>query len=368
MARREVVAVAALSLLLCSGPPAGAAVSYAVLPSGAVVSGLTSLTFAGGAAYATSYTTGAVFKSLVLPGGLLAPAVPVVTGLSSPLGVAVAGDGTIFVADSHAAGVTTVGRVRAFPAAGGDADTVGAVVVDGLPNGRHNTNNLLVHGDRLYVTNGSSTDDGVHGGPPEQPLSGTILSMSLSARGVAPVESADLVVEARGLRNVYDIAFRPGTDELWATSNGPDLLDPYGEDLLHKLSPLTEGTVDFGFPACVYAASAAGPVVTQNPNVSAVCDVALYRAPEATLGLHVSADGFDFGPDGALYVAEYGAMGTGSAGHAVVRVPVSSAGAVTGPPVAVAPAATPLDVAAGPLGLYVGDFASGAITVLVPVA
>jgi hypothetical protein len=354
-------------LSVAASPPAGAATAYATFPSGGAVSGLTALTFAGGTAYATSYTAGVVMAMPVLPGGLLGPATPVVTNVSSPLGVAVAPDGTIFVADSHAIGVSVVGRVRALPPGGGDAGLVGAVVVDGLPNGRHNTNNLVVHGGRLYITNGNATDDGVHGGGPEQPLSGTILSVALSARGVAPVESSDLVVEARGLRNVYDIAFRPGTDELWATSNGPDLLDPYGEDLLHKLAPLTEGPVDFGFPACVYAASPAGPVVAQNPNVTAVCDTSLYRAPEATLGLHVSADGFDFGPDGAVYIAEFGANGAGSAGHAVVRVPISAAGAVTGPPESVVPAATPLDVAAGPLGLYVGDFGTGLITVVAPV-
>jgi glucose/arabinose dehydrogenase len=367
MNRRFVLLLSVLALAGPAGAPARAATAYATFPAGAIPSGLTALTFAGSSAYATSYTAGAVFELAVLPGGLLGPAVPLVTNLSSPLGVAAGPDGTVFVADSHVVGIDTVGRVRAFPPSGGDAAVDGAVVVDGLPNGRHNTNNLVVHGDRLYITNGSSTDDGVSGGPPEQSLSGTILSVSLDARDVAPVESADLVVEARGLRNVYDVAFRPGTDELWATSNGPDLLDPYGEDLLHKLSPLTEGTVDFGFPACVYAGSASGPVAAQNPNVSTVCDTSRYRAPEATLGLHVSADGLAFGPDGAIYVAEFGANNAGLPGHAVVRVPVSASGAVTGPPAAVVPAATALDVAAGPLGVYVGDFGSGAITVVAPV-
>jgi glucose/arabinose dehydrogenase len=364
---RRVLVLLALALTALGPMPARAATAYAIAPAGlANVSGLTALTFHGGAMYATSYTTGAVLRAGVLPGGLLGPATPLVTNLSSPLGVAVGPDGTVFVADSHAGGTGTVGRVRAYPPAGGDADLDGAVVVDGLPNGRHNTNNLVVHGDRLYVTNGNSTDDGVHGGAAEQPLSGTILSVALTARDVAPVESADLVVEARGLRNVYDIAFRPGTDELWATMNGPDQLDPYGEDLLYKLSPLTEGTVDFGFPACVWGASPSGPVAEQNPNVSTVCDLSVYRAPEATLGLHVSADGFDFGPDGAIYVAEFGANGTNPVGHAVVRVPISAAGVVTGAPSTVVPAATPLDVAAGPLGLYAGDFGSGTITVIVP--
>lgn len=356
----------ATALLALAAAPARAATAYLLLPSGTAVSGLTSMTFANGSFFATSYTLGDVEQALVLPGGLIGPATPVVTGLSSPLGVAVAPDGTIFAADSHAAGIDTVGRVRAFPPAGGDADTVGAIVVDGLPNGRHNTNNLVVHGDRLYITNGNSTDDGVTGGPSERPLSGTILSVALTARNVAPVESADLVVEARGLRNTYDVGFRPGTDEMWATVNGPDQLDPYGEDVLYKLNPLTEGTVDFGFPQCVWTSSPTGPIAEQNPAIATTCDLSTIRTPEATLGLHTSADGFDFGPDGAIYVAMFGAN-SGTAGHMVARVPISASGQVTGPYTEVVPAATPLDVATGPLGVYVGDFGSGAVTVLVAV-
>ena len=141
------------------------------VPTGPVVPTPTSLTVFGDppAVYAASYAQGAVYKLPVLAGGLLGPGTPYATGFSNPLGVAFdPTDGTMFVADSHAsatAGRSTDGRVWAVPPGGGTPQ----VVVDGLPNGRHNTNGMAVRNGLLYITNGSSTDDGVNGGDPEVP-------------------------------------------------------------------------------------------------------------------------------------------------------------------------------------------------------
>lgn len=339
---------------------------FVVTPTGASVPSPTSITLFGDAFYVTSYATGEVTRLPVLAGGLLGPASAYATGFDQPLGVAFAPDGTMFVADSHAVGTGRVGRVRALPPGGGAADSAGQVVVDGLPNGRHATNGLAVHSGRLYVANGNNTDDGT-GSPPEQPLSGTILSVPLKARGVAARASKTLVVEARGMRNPYDVAFRPGTHEMWTATNGPDALDPWGEDLLHK-ADVRGATVDFGFPACVHRA---GPVAGQNPRVGAKCSPK-HRKPETTLGLHVSANGLAFGPatapwSGSLFVAEYGNNpGETNAGHKVVRVPIS--GGRAGAPVDVLSLPTPLDLAFGPpgTGLYVADFGSGQILLLRP--
>ena len=138
--------------------------------------------------------------------------------------------GVAYVSDSHPSttpGRVTDGRVWAV-SPGGAID----VVIDGLPNGRHNTNGMAVHNGRLYITNGNSTDDGVAGGEPEvPPYSGSLLSVPLNGRGLGP---ADAIVHATGMRNVYDVAFRPGTSEAWITMNGPDALEPFGEDLLLK--------------------------------------------------------------------------------------------------------------------------------------
>lgn len=318
-------------------------------PTGASVPTPTSLTVHDGALYVASYASGSVLTMPILPGGALGPATPYATGFTSPLGVAFAPDGTLYVADSHAAGDRTVGRVWAVK------NGTSTVVVDGLPNGRHNTNGLLVANNRLYVANGNATDDGVDGGVPELPLNGTVLSYAL------PVAmNAKPTVEARGLRNPYDVALRPGTTEVWFPTNGPDDLDPLGEDLLHKVD-VRGGTADFGFPACLYDAALRR---AQSPRVKTPCRPT--ATPQAALGLHVSANGIAFGPGGAwgndVYIAEYGSNVPSDKGHRVVRVPIVGGKAQAPQDVFVGP--SPLDLAFGPDGLYVADFATGTITLL----
>jgi plastocyanin len=304
----------------------------------------TSIVVHKGVLYAASYAAGSVSGYPILPGGALAVELgTTVSGFEAPLGIAFGPDGTMYVSDSHAlANGSHAGRVWAVL----PDRTTKTIVVDGLPNGRHNTNGLAVVGNRLYVANGNNTDDGT-GTPAEQPLSGTVLSYPLPARlGAKPT------VEARGLRNVYDLAFRPGTTEAWFPTNGPDALDPYGEDLLHK-TDVAKGTPDFGFPACVYKA---GLVQGQNPKIAKKCRPT--AKPELALGLHVSANGIAFGPGGVwgndVYIAEYGSNTPSARGHRVVRVPM--AGGKAGTPVDVMVGSAPLDVAFGPDGLYVADF------------
>ena len=80
------------------------------------------------------------------------------------------------------------------------------------------------------------------------------------------------------MRNLYDVAFRPGTDEAWIPTNGPDPFDPYGEDLLHK-TDVTGDPLDFGFPGCIYAAPPNEPRFKQNPNTVGVFDCDPNHAP-----------------------------------------------------------------------------------------
>ena len=354
-------------------PPAPGTLTVASVPTP------TSIDAADGQLFVASYAAGTVFRLPLLPGGVPGPASAYVTGLSSPLGVVVADDGTTFVADSHpsaTAGRTTAGRVWAVPPGGGDVGTVGRIVVDELPNGRHNTNNLAIFDGRLYIANGNSTDDGVSGGEPEQPLSGVLLSVPLDARGVVvgtPSESA-IRVEAVGMRNVYDVAFRPGTSEAWLPMNGLDAQDPWGEDLLLKADvaipdpaspPAPE---DFGFPGCVYAAGTA-PAFRQNANpaVTDVCDGSQVL-PEQLMGLHTSANGLAFGPadpywDGDLFVALFGNFfGDDVVGHRVVRVPIDEAGR-SSPPQDLVPLPAPLDVVFVGSDLYVADFSAGVVLI-----
>lgn len=337
----------------------------------ATVPAPTSITSFNGRLYVASYT-GTVFEMDLLAGGVPGPARAYITGVSSPLGVVIAPDGTTFVADSHPSatpGRTTAGRVWAVPPGGGDVATVGQIVVDELPNGRHNTNGMAIRDGRLYITNGNSTDDGINGGDPEEPLSGTLLSVPLTARGivVGQPSEAELVVEAEGTRNVYDVAFRPGTSEAWFPMNGLDAQDPWGEDLLLR-TDVVQPAADFGFPGCVYA-EGFSPNYRQNlnPEVTDVCD-GRQKMPEQLMGLHTSADGLAFGPevsywDGDLFVALFGNFfGSEVVGHRVVRVPIDGSGA-SSPPQDVFLGGTPLDLTFVGTDMYVADFAAGVLLV-----
>ena len=320
--------------------PGGAA--YAIQPTGAQVATPTSIAIHDGTLYAASYTTGDVTSYAILPGGALAGGTTYAAGFDAPLGLAFGPDGTLYVSDSHDVGGRRQGRVTAVTTNG-----TKTTVIDGLPNGRHNTNGLAVQGNRLYVANGNATDDGITGGPKELPLNGTVLSYALPIR-----RGAKPTVVARGLRNPYDLAFAPGTNMLWFTTNGPDAQAPYGVDLLHRMS--ANKHTDYGFPRCVYDDNL-------KPKDANACR---HKAtPAKSLGLHVSADGVAFGWGGDLFVAEYGANDvTSPAGHKVVRVDMrdmSLHDVVVGP--------APLDVAFGPDGLYVADADSGVISLVTAV-
>jgi len=365
-------------------PPVTPAPGAGALGLSGAVPTPTSVEVFKGNVYATSYATGNVFRLPILQEGLLGPATPYASGFTNPLGVVLAPDGTLFVADSHPSARsdrTTAGRVWAVAPGGGDAAKVGKVVVDELPNGRHNTNGMAVRGGRLYIANGNSSDDGAAGGEPEEPLSGSLVSVPLGARGLvvgrpgAPLPPG-LAVEATGMRNVYDIAFRPGTSEAWLPSNGPDEQDPWGEDLLHRVD-IAGRALDFGFPECLYRAGPRGPtepIVKQNANpaVTARCTPSGHTPPEMTLGIHVSADGLAFGPKdkwgGHLYVAMFGNFfGSEINGHRIVRVPMGPGGP-TGPAQDFMVGVTPLDLTFGPpgTGMYVADFAASQILLVKP--
>jgi glucose/arabinose dehydrogenase/plastocyanin len=351
-----------------STPPIPAP-GFGALPVGGAVVTPTSIAASNGSMYVTSYATGVVSKLPILPGGLLGPAQPFASGFTNPLGVTVDGDGTVYVSDSHTSSTpnrSTDGRVWRVSPDG----TTKAIVIDGLPNGRHNTNGLAIHNGRLYITNGSSTDNGTPDsgtGPPEVPgRSGSLLSVPIDAVGLTS-DSAEVAVAATGMRNIYDVDFRPGTNEAWLSMNGPDTFDPYGEDLLLK-ADVAATPADFGFPGCLYSSSAT-PSPEQNPAVASgpyldLCDGA-QAAPEQLLGMHVSADGITFDHDATyVYIAEFGNFfGSAVVGHKVVRVPVDVNG-MTGPPQDVIVGGAPLGVAATADGVYVADFATGQITLI----
>ena len=325
------------------------------------------------------------------------------SGLKQPLGVAVAPDGKVYVSDSAVGeGGLTWGHVKVFEDTDGDgAADSSRVVVDGLPNGRHNTNGLAFGPDgQLYVTNGSRTDDGVECGPPplpvdcgnpgeSQPLSGSLIEVDPDSRGV---KASPAMVVSTGMRNVYDVAFWPGDRGVaYMSTNGPD--DPAADDLLYTTRVDDSAVDDMGFPSCLYNAhenGAAGDVgghrehgaslmPMDNPNKAVLerfgaCPADAVKRPVAIFGGHVSADGLAFahgsqfpgsyGND--LYVAEWGNMWGAEdgyiAGHKIARVNLRDDGTIVrdrdGMPSVTefATGAAPIDLTFGPDGaMYVAD-------------
>lgn len=334
-------------------------------------------------------------------------------GLSQPLGIVVADDGKVYVADSEKdSDGLAWGRVQVLEDddGNGTADRR-STVVDRIPNGRHNTNGLAFGPDgKLYLANGNRTDDGIECGPPptptdcgnpgeDQPLSGSLLRVD---PGVRDQRAADWMVAATGMRNVYDVAFWPGDrNRAYLATNGPD--DPAADDLLYatRIDDTTnaddprvgEVVDDMGFPSCLYNAHENGGVgdvgshhehgaslkPADNPNPAVIerfghCPTETVTRPVATFGGHVSADGLAFAHGSKfpgsyrndLFVAEWGNMWGAEdghvAGHKIVRVNFRDDGTIVrdhhGMPSVTefATGGLPIDVTFGPDGaMYVAD-------------
>src|SRR5437867_593923 len=184
-----------------------------------------------------------------------------------PTGILVDRDGTVFVSDSHFDSTSghNVGFVRALRDTNGDSVAdVNEVVLDGLPNGRHDNNNMAFGPDGyIYLTNGSRTDDGIHGSlclsggvpgiydscPGEDAVySGTLLRVDPKRRNQRP---SDTRVVARGMRNIYDVAFWPKDPRyVYIPMNGSD--EPEADDLLFRTKVIDGKVDDMGWPSCLY--------------------------------------------------------------------------------------------------------------------
>jgi len=115
-------------------------------------------------------------------------------------------------------------------------------------------------------------------------------------------------IYARGLRNPYDLAFRPGTSILYATDNGRDDFDDQVPD---ELNIIVRGG-NYGWPDCWGSGGGSNCKGTIAP-------VALFEP-------HSSADGITFYTGktfparyrGDAFVAEFGqTVGGGNNGHKV---------------------------------------------------
>lgn len=340
------------------------------------------------------------------------------TGFSQPLGIvfgptdAAAPTGAIgaplFVSDGHpgAESQRADGRVTRLDFTideDGGLVEHRTVVVDGLPNGRHNANHMAIGPDGLlYLSNGNPNDNGIDGGAADVfPYSGAVLRFDPEAVTFSPAEMrwrdddgqpipvdeiADHPVNAgfvqqvasfaHGFRNNFGIAHHDGH---WYTApNGAD--DPSSQDVLYRIEP----GADHGFPFCydIGPAGGVGDAITKTPNPlfpDAACD----ELPVATalLGWHTCATGLDFptagpwafpaGMHDSVFIAECAAFfaddwlrevgadpanASHSTSHKVVRVPLDGDGAATEVQDFVTGLALPTDVLFGPDGsMFIAD-------------
>ena len=145
-----------------------------------------------------------------------------------------------------------------------------------LPFGMHQNDNLEFGPDGLLYIGVGSTCDACED---TNPLAASILRFN--------VETGEREIFATGLRNPYDIAFRPGTGELFATDNGRDDL---GMDVpFEELNHIVQGG-DYGYPNCWNDGDQPG---CEN----SIPAVEFFES-------HSSADGLDF-YDGQNFPVEY---------------------------------------------------------------
>lgn len=257
-------------------------------------------------------------------------------GLTAPLGLAFYG-ADLYV--GHTGGVT---RLRDTNGDGAADETT--AIITGLPALRHQTDGLAFGPDgRLYIGQGSTSDRGETG----------LVDREASIL-VAERDGSGLRVYASGTRNPYDLAFYPGTALLFATDNGRDVPATGVPD---ELNLIVDGG-DYGWPGCWGTAQGG--------------DCAGTLPPVAELPAHAAAGGLVFYTgalfpewQGQAFITFYGAnSGDPLIGRQVLRVALTQTGdAWAG---VVNDFATgfdrPLDITEGPDGaLYVADFGAGVI-------
>ena len=171
------------------------------------------------------------------------------------------------------------------------------IVVQGLPYGRHQQDNLVFHRGRLYWGSGSTCDACSE----RDPRSAAVLSLRPDGSG--------LRVVARGLRNPYGLALQPGTGRLYASVNGQDELDRPGDPEPAEMVVVVRPGRFYGWPRCWPDA--------RTLRLAGSCRGV--TKPAAYLEPHSSADGIAFWR-GDLYVAEWGQYLSHRFGRRVVRI------------------------------------------------
>jgi glucose/arabinose dehydrogenase len=277
---------------------------------------------------------------------------PLLEGLTAPHGLDLH-DGWLYVAETHA-----IGRIRFDAEARATRGALERVVSSIPAGGRHWTRTLRIGPDgRVYVSVGSSCD----------------VCEEVDPRRAALVryrpDGSGEEIYATGLRNAVGFDWRPGTDELYATDNGRDLL---GDDFPPcELNRVERG----GFYGWPYAHGDNVPdpdygAADPERLARAIPPVHGFRAHNAPLGIaFVRGTRVPDDYRGAALVALHGSWNrTRKDGYKVVSLHWGDAGVIEERDFVVGfeldedVIGRPVDVAEGPDGaFYVSDDYAGAI-------
>ncbi|HJS31410.1 MAG TPA: PQQ-dependent sugar dehydrogenase [Alphaproteobacteria bacterium] len=228
-------------------------------------------------------------------------------GLSRPHGMAFGRDG-LYVAD--------VNGVFRIPYQPGDIRARGEprpITEPGAlgPGSGHWTRNIVFNraGDKLYVAVGSRSNIGE-----EDEIRAAMLEFGADGGGRR--------VYAGGLRNPVGIAFRPGTDELWAVVNERDGL---GDGLVPDYLTQVIAGEFYGWPYAYIGRNPQPGFAERRPDLvqrTRVPDL-LFQSHSAPIGLvFYSGESFPEEFRGNAFVALRGSWNSGQpTGYKVVRVP-----------------------------------------------
>ena len=204
--------------------------------------------------------------------------ITIAKGLTMPNGVALH-DGDLYVAEVH--------RIIKYKDIENHLHNPGEpeVVFDSLPREKWHGWKFIRFGpdDKLYVPIGAPCNVC----EPKDPRFATITRMNADGNGFE--------IYARGVRNSVGFDWQPGTNELWFTDNGRDMM---GDNLPpDELNHAPHAGMHFGFPYLhgknVY-----------DPEYGSRADNIIFTKPACELGPHVAALGMRF-YTGKMFPAEY---------------------------------------------------------------
>ncbi len=200
-----------------------------------------------------------------------------------------------------------------IPPGGGAGESLSVVIPDLPFGGGHFTRTLAIDpgAQHLFLSIGSSCNVCIE----DDPRRASVMRFA--------VDGSQGEIFAHGLRNAVGLAFRPGTDELWATENGRDNL---GDDLPPEeiVNILQEGG-DYGWPTC-YGDRVPDPTVggTADHCASTIPPALTDTAHVAPLGCaFYTGNAFPSEYDGEFFVCCHGSWNRSvPAGYKVLRVHV----------------------------------------------